>query len=62
MVCKMYCISPQTCQIINMLVGMSKKAVNDVRPLERGEDSGQLLWKEMKIQGSGLTFRMKMKK
>ena len=41
--------------------GTSKKAVNDVRPLEEG-DSGQLLWKEMKIQGSGLAFRMKMKK
>ena len=25
-------------------------------------DSGQLLWKEMKIQGSWLAFRMKMKK
>ena len=25
MVCKMYCISPQTCQIINMLVGNKQK-------------------------------------
>ena len=62
MVCKIYCIPPKLVKSSTCWWETSKKAVNDVRPLERGGDSGQLLWKEMKIQGSGLAFRMMMKK
>ena len=43
-----------------MLVGNKQKGCEWCSSAGGG-DSGQLLWKEMKIQGSGLAFRMKMK-